>query len=301
MNKRFVMVSALLSLSLLALSFTGCAKPLALSLWEPQHEATFADSLIEVRGYVSDSKATVWVNDSIVTVSNRGYFSAQLELAEGENIIKVTAARGKTGKWKDVIERVVSVTHEPEKTLALDLSFPQDGAEVTESVVMLGGMVSDPAAKVVVRDIEAEVAADGSFTANIELAEGKNVIEVTATAEGVKPVIKAITVIYTAPTPETQARNLAEQFVRNSPTFVFDGIEESLKLVETLYPGGENTWTFVFYFESRHAGYGDRSGQALAQVITPHEAVITIEQNEIKSAVMDEKWDMLTQQIVEEK
>jgi len=29
--------------------------------------------------------------------------------------------------------------------------------------------------------------------------------------------------------------------------------------------------------------------------------VITIEQNEIKSAVMDEKWDMLTQQIVEEK
>jgi hypothetical protein len=95
-----------------------------------------------------------------------------------------------------------------------------------------------------------------------------------------------------------QARNLAEDFVRNSPTFVFDGIEDSLKLVETLYPDIENSWTFVFQFESRQAGYGDRTGQVLAQVITPHEAVITIEQGEVKSAVIDETWDMLTQQPV---
>lgn len=97
---------------------------------------------------------------------------------------------------------------------------------------------------------------------------------------------------------EEAARELAKQFVQNSPTFAFDGIEESLELVETLYPDIENAWTFVFHFESRHAGYGERTGQMLAQVITPHDAVVTVEQGEAKSAVMDGKWDMINQKML---
>lgn len=58
---------------------------------------------------------------------------------------------------------------------------------------------------------------------------------------------------------EEAARELAKQFVQNSPTFAFDGIEESLELVETLYPDIERTWTFVFQLESRHAGYNNSS------------------------------------------
>jgi len=68
--------------------------------------------------------------------------------------------------------------------------------------------------------------------------------------------------------------------------------------VETLYPDIENTWQFVFKFESRQAGYGDRTGQALAEVITPHEAIITVAQDEVTSAMMDDKWDMLTQRML---
>ncbi len=98
---------------------------------------------------------------------------------------------------------------------------------------------------------------------------------------------------------EEAARKKAEEFVKNSPTFTFDGIQESLKLVETLYPDIENAWQFVFRFESRHAGYGDRTGEMLAQAITPHEATIAIEQGEIKNAVMDEKWDMTNQKLLD--
>jgi hypothetical protein len=70
---------------------------------------------------------------------------------------------------------------------------------------------------------------------------------------------------------ELGIRELAEDFVRNNPTFVFDGIEESLILTETMYllkenkPGSPETlskihgWLFTFKFESRHAGYGNRS------------------------------------------
>lgn len=97
---------------------------------------------------------------------------------------------------------------------------------------------------------------------------------------------------------EEEARQIAEDFVRNSPTFTFDGIEDTLELVGTLYPDIENSWQFVFQFESRQAGYGDRTGQMLLQVITPHEAVITIEEGKVKSALMDEKWDMINQQMV---
>jgi hypothetical protein len=99
---------------------------------------------------------------------------------------------------------------------------------------------------------------------------------------------------------EEEARHLAENFAKNSPTFKFDGIEDTLQLVETLYPDIENAWQFVFHFESRHAGYGDRTGQILLQVITPHEAIITVEEGQVVSAIMDEKWDMINQRMLHE-
>lgn len=97
---------------------------------------------------------------------------------------------------------------------------------------------------------------------------------------------------------EDNSRQLALEFVENSPTYKLDGIEDSLELVETLYPDMENAWQFVIQFESRHAGYGDRTGEMLAQVITPHEAIITIENGAVKSAVMDSKWDMIEQKML---
>ena len=100
---------------------------------------------------------------------------------------------------------------------------------------------------------------------------------------------------------EEESRQMAEDFVENCPTFLFDGIEESLELVETLYPDIENAWQFALQFESRQAGYGDRTGQVLAEVITLHKAIITVEQGEITSAIMDDEWDMITQEMLEVK
>jgi hypothetical protein len=93
---------------------------------------------------------------------------------------------------------------------------------------------------------------------------------------------------------------MAEQYVSKGPTFTFDGIQDTLHLVEILYPDSENALQFVFQFESCHPGYGDRSGQTLAQVVTAHQAVITIGHGEIESALLDEKWDMIEQQVLNE-
>jgi len=97
---------------------------------------------------------------------------------------------------------------------------------------------------------------------------------------------------------QQESQNIAEEFVKNSPTFMFDGMEDTLRLTEFTNLKCDYCWQFIFEFDSRHAGYGDREGQMLAQVITPHKAVINVEQGEIKSAVMDEKWDMINQKML---
>lgn len=90
------------------------------------------------------------------------------------------------------------------------------------------------------------------------------------------------------------SQKIAIDFLRNSPTFRFDGIENTLKL-----SGAEEGWEFGYQFQSRHAGYGDRTGLILAQVITDHRAEIVVEHGEVVYAVLDGKWDMLRQKMLE--
>ncbi len=85
---------------------------------------------------------------------------------------------------------------------------------------------------------------------------------------------------------------IAKRFVMDEPTYKFDGMEETLKveLDESCDPA-----TATVEFTSRQAGYGDRTGMMLAQVLTPHECAIKISGGQVKSAVMDGKWDMIGQ------
>jgi len=95
----------------------GCAKELTLDVWEPKEGATVTESQVEVRGYVSNYKAMVWVNDKIAAIKKQtrgtGIFSTTITLIEGENVIEVTAAQGKEGKWKNVVGKTVTITYTP--------------------------------------------------------------------------------------------------------------------------------------------------------------------------------------------
>jgi len=98
------------------------------------------------------------------------------------------------------------------------------------------------------------------------------------------------------------AARTAKEFIMNAPTFRFDGIRQTVNVTNiaeaTVPPGTPAHVVVTITFESRHAGYGNRSGQALAQVITPHTAVITVVGGEVTSAVLDGKWDELRQKPV---
>jgi hypothetical protein len=97
--------------------------------------------------------------------------------------------------------------------------------------------------------------------------------------------------------PETEkVIDIALEFLRNGATFKFDGIEDSIKIEETrILESYPVQYIVIISFESRHAGYGDRAGQFLAQVITPHNTWIKIVEDEVVSAILDNTWDELNQ------
>ena len=95
---------------------------------------------------------------------------------------------------------------------------------------------------------------------------------------------------------EEGAVNAAVHFLKNSPTYQFDGIPETLQLIDTkILESFPVQYVVTIAFDSRHAGYGDRTGQVLAQVITRHESVITVVEGGGIRAVIDGKWDELNQ------
>lgn len=94
-----------------------------------------------------------------------------------------------------------------------------------------------------------------------------------------------------------ESRTVAENFIKNSPTYRFDGFD--LRHVETITLRCPFCWEFVFEFQSRHAGYGDRTGKILLQVITEHKARIVVDHGKVVSAILDEKWDELNQGFLE--
>ena len=99
---------------------------------------------------------------------------------------------------------------------------------------------------------------------------------------------------------EDRSETIAREWIRiESPTFRFDG--RDLQLEERLDPdiaGCNDCYQFVYSFESTHAGYGDRSGENVAQVITPHEMIVTVESGVVTNAITDEKYDEIAEEMV---
>lgn len=92
------------------------------------------------------------------------------------------------------------------------------------------------------------------------------------------------------------ALEIALDFLRNSATFKFDGIEDSIQVEETrILESYPVQYIVIISFDSSHAGYGDRTGQFLAQVVTRHNAWIKVVEGEIISAILDNIWDELNQ------
>lgn len=104
---------------------------------------------------------------------------------------------------------------------------------------------------------------------------------------------------YVAPEEETpfdqakfeRSKEMAQEAAEKAPTYQYDGFD--LKFESSQELTCPNCWEFTFSFSSRHAGYGDRTGQILAQVITPHLVRVNIEDEEVIVVVTDRTFDEL--------
>ena len=94
---------------------------------------------------------------------------------------------------------------------------------------------------------------------------------------------------------QEDSKEIARQYVINDPTFQFDGMMETLALASTSTLKCPYCWEFAYQFDCRQAGYGNRTGLMVAQVITPHTASIVVQEGKVTSAVMDSYWDMMGQ------
>ena len=93
-----------------------------------------------------------------------------------------------------------------------------------------------------------------------------------------------------------RAVDLAREFLIQAPTFKFDGIPETVNIKETRsLESFPVQYIVVIEFDSRHAGYGDRTDQILDQVITNHLAEIKVVSDNVIQAVIDDEWDELKQ------
>ena len=92
------------------------------------------------------------------------------------------------------------------------------------------------------------------------------------------------------------AQEIALEWLKNAPTFSFDGINGSMTIIDSVIAESYPEQYFITIgFDCAHAGYGNRTGDMLAQVITHHEAVVVVSSSEVRSAVIDGTWNELNQ------
>ncbi len=89
---------------------------------------------------------------------------------------------------------------------------------------------------------------------------------------------------------------IAQEFIKSSPTFAFDGMPETLEVeLVAIRESFPEQYVIEADFDSLHGGYGDRTDQMVIQVITPHTMNLVVINGEVTSAILDGKWDELNQ------
>lgn len=95
---------------------------------------------------------------------------------------------------------------------------------------------------------------------------------------------------------QEEAVKIVLAYIKAAPTYSWDGIPETAKVTGVAPPNCPNCWAVSISFESRHGGYGNRTGKMVAEVITPHIARVVVQDGVVKSADLDNwQWDEMRQ------
>jgi len=89
--------------------------------------------------------------------------------------------------------------------------------------------------------------------------------------------------------------DFTRQFIITGPTFSYDGIPDSLEIEIVSADDSDSKFLLKGKFNTLHAGYGNRENLNLPEDITLHTIIVSIVDEKIISAVIDNQWDELNQ------
>lgn len=95
------------------------------------------------------------------------------------------------------------------------------------------------------------------------------------------------------------ALKIAKNFITNDATYQFDGMRNTLQLDVTGTFPEAGKYEITGEFVSAHSGYGDRTNMMVLQVLTTHSVVLIVSNGQVTSAIMDGKYDMIAQKIIQ--
>ncbi len=132
--------------------------------------------VLEIQG-LTEPGASVWLsgNPAQITVDPEGRFQAQVRLQDGENAFELRAV-DEAGNTARLTRRVELVTTPPD----ILVTDPPDQAWFGSPIVTVRGE-APPQTTLTVNGQPVSVAPDGSFTYDLLLDEGENIIRITAT------------------------------------------------------------------------------------------------------------------------
>ncbi len=145
------------------------------------------NSVLTIKGQ-TEAGATLTLNNNPVTVNSDGTFEVNVSLAQGLNLLSFAAK----DKALNSVTKSLSGQLDTLAPNMLVLSPLQNLMTKNASVDVKG--LADAGIKVFVNGIDANAAADGSFTSTVSLKEGKNVIAIRAQDAALNAAEKSITV-----------------------------------------------------------------------------------------------------------
>ena len=149
---------------------------LLLAVIGPTDGTTVLHNAVVVFGLTSVG-TVVTVNDVEAMVAENGTFQAEIELAPGENTIKVI---GRAADAEKIVTLTVTSLALPPLPLFLVVTEPTNQSIVAGSPVPLSGRTS-PNAVVSVNGVSVPVNDLGIFSTTVRLDAGPNIIDVVAT------------------------------------------------------------------------------------------------------------------------
>jgi len=150
--------------------------PPVVQITAPQQNSIVSTPSITVNGTVNEAITSVYVNNTLATISGNRYSASGIFLVEGVNTITVSAVdeAGNSGMATvtvnlDTVPPVVQIT------------APHTNAILNVPMVTVNGTVSEPVISVTVNGITAIVTETGYSLSGLMLGEGTNTISVQAT------------------------------------------------------------------------------------------------------------------------